>query len=171
MATSTLIALDEYLQTSYRPDCDWVDGEVRERNMGDGPHAYLQTFFVKYFGPREEQLGVEVFCERRMEVSPTRFRVPDVMLVRHGDTLERIVRTPPLLCIEVLSPDDTLDSMQDRVDDSLGMGVEHIWILNPRKRTAFRADTGGFHTVEELVVPGTGIRVATQEVFAGLDRG
>ena len=114
---------------------------------------------------------MEVFCERRMQVSPTRFRVPDVMLVRESKLLERIVRTPPLLCIEVLSPDDTLDSMQDRIDDYLAMGVAHIWILNPRKRRAFVADAQGLHAVEELAVPGTEVRVSTREVFAGLDRG
>ncbi len=171
MATSTLVPLSEYLRTGYRPDCDWIDGEVRERNRGDGPHSYLQTFFVKYFGAREKELHVEVFCERRMQVSPTRFRIPDVMLVREGNVLERIVHTPPLLCIEVLSPDDTLDSMQDRIDDYLAMGVEHIWVLNPRKRRGFVADTQGLHAVEELAVPGTEIRVSTQEIFAGLDRG
>ena len=30
-----LIPVDEYLRTSYRPDCDYVDGEVLERNSGD----------------------------------------------------------------------------------------------------------------------------------------
>ena len=171
MATSTLAPLSEYLRTSYRPDCDWIDGEVQERNMGDGPHSYLQSFFMKYLGAREKELHVEAFCERRMQVSPTRFRVPDVMLVQEGNLLERIVRTPPLLCIEVLSPDDTLDSMQDRIDDYLAMGVEHIWILNPRNRRAFVANAQGLHAVEELAVPGTLIRVATREVFAGLNRG
>ena len=126
---------------------------------------------MKYLGAREKELHVELFCERRMQVSPTRFRVPDVMLVREGNLLERIVRTPPLVCIEVLSPDDTLDSMQDRIDDYLAMGVEHIWSLNPRNRRAYVADAQGLHAVEELAVPGTGIRVATQEVFAGLNRG
>ena len=173
MATSTLVPLSEYLQASYRPDCDWMDGELRERNMGDIPHSYVQSFFMKHLGAREKELQIELFCECRMQVSPTRFRVPDVLIMREGDLdgSERIVRTPPLLCIEVLSPDDTLDSMQDRIDDYLAMGVEHIWILNPRNRRAYVADAQGLHAVEELAVPGTGIRVATQEVFAGLDRG
>ena len=34
---TTPISLEEYLNTSYRPDCDWVDGEVRERNGGGRP--------------------------------------------------------------------------------------------------------------------------------------
>ncbi len=167
-----MVALSEYLRTSYRPDCDWIDGEIQERNMGDIPHSYVQSFFMKHLGAREKELQVELFCECRVQVSPTRFRVPDVLLMREGDLdgSERVVRTPPLVCIEVLSPDDTLDLMQDRIDDYLAMGVKHIWILNPRNRRAYVASAQGLHAIEELTVPGTEIRVATQVVFAGLDR-
>jgi hypothetical protein len=38
MATNVLIPVSEYLKTSYSPDCDYVDGEVQERNLGEsGP--------------------------------------------------------------------------------------------------------------------------------------
>ena len=33
-----MISIDEYLHTSFRPDCDFVDGEVRERNVGMRRH-------------------------------------------------------------------------------------------------------------------------------------
>ncbi len=35
MATKALIPVSEYLRTSYSPDCDYVDGEVQERNLGE----------------------------------------------------------------------------------------------------------------------------------------
>jgi hypothetical protein len=34
MAATTQIPLSEYLATSYRPDREYVDGEIRERNVG-----------------------------------------------------------------------------------------------------------------------------------------
>jgi hypothetical protein len=35
MTTSpVLIPVEEYLRTVYRPNCDFIDGEVQERNMG-----------------------------------------------------------------------------------------------------------------------------------------
>ena len=43
MSTKSLISVAEYLNTSYRPDCDYVNGEVRERNLGEMEHARLQT--------------------------------------------------------------------------------------------------------------------------------
>jgi hypothetical protein len=37
-----LISLEEYLSTVYEVDCDYVDGEVLERNTGDRDHSWLQ---------------------------------------------------------------------------------------------------------------------------------
>jgi hypothetical protein len=37
-------SLSEYLQTSYHPDRDYVDGEVQERNLGEFDHAAVQVF-------------------------------------------------------------------------------------------------------------------------------
>ena len=48
MATSTLISVAEYLSTSYRPDCDYVDGEVQERNLGEYDHANIQAFSIEF---------------------------------------------------------------------------------------------------------------------------
>ncbi len=43
MATSTRLSLLEYMKTSYRPDREYVDGELRERNVGKWEHARLQA--------------------------------------------------------------------------------------------------------------------------------
>ncbi len=43
MPARTLISVEEYLATSYRPDCDYVDGEVVERNLGEWDHSRLQS--------------------------------------------------------------------------------------------------------------------------------
>ena len=37
MAT-TQVSLEEYLRTHYEPDCDYVDGELEERNTGELEH-------------------------------------------------------------------------------------------------------------------------------------
>jgi len=42
MASATQIPVLEYLQNSYRPDREYVDGEVRERNAAQWEHARLQ---------------------------------------------------------------------------------------------------------------------------------
>ena len=42
MSTATPISVEEYLATSYRPDCDFVDGQLIERNLGTKDHSKLQ---------------------------------------------------------------------------------------------------------------------------------
>ena len=46
MATSTSLSLSEYMKTSYRPDREFVDGELRERNVGKWEHARLQALLA-----------------------------------------------------------------------------------------------------------------------------
>ncbi len=170
MATSTLVPLNEYLQTSYRPDCDWIDGEVKERNGGEGQHSNIQKFFIVYFAIRAEELGVQVWPEQRVQVAATRFRVPDVTVMRASDPFEAIITVAPLLCIEILSKDDRMSEIEERAMDYLAMGVPMVWIVDPLRRTAFVSDASGQRQVaEELTVPRTGIRVTVAEVFAELD--
>ena len=134
MATSVMVPLAVYLTTDYSPDCEWVRGEVRERNMGDGLHSVVQAFLIRYLGAREEEWGVEARPELRVQVSAENFRVPDVLLVRAGDPFELIVRTAPLLCVEILSPDDRMVDMREKVKDYHGMGVQTVWVIDPRRR-------------------------------------
>jgi hypothetical protein len=42
MTTALHIPLNEYLGNSYRPDREYVDGEIRERNVGKWEHARVQ---------------------------------------------------------------------------------------------------------------------------------
>src|SRR4026208_305377 len=43
MSTRVLMNVEEYLRTSFEgSDCEYLDGEVVERNMGELPHADVQ---------------------------------------------------------------------------------------------------------------------------------
>ncbi|MEP7354437.1 MAG: Uma2 family endonuclease [Acidobacteriota bacterium] len=132
-----LVSVAEYVRTAYSPDCDYVDGEIQERNLGEQDHSRLQKKLIMYLGFRESQWGVEVFPEQRVQVSPTRFRIPDVCVVV-GEPDGKIFRKPPFLCIEVLSPEDRLSRVRDRVDDYLRMGVAYIWVLDPETKVAYQ---------------------------------
>jgi Uma2 family endonuclease len=136
MASHKLISVEEYLRTSYRPDCDYVDGEVLERNMGEKSHAKLQKAILLYLSGREKELGIWVIQEQRVQVSVKRFRIPDIC-VTLGEPNEEILRQPPFICIEVLSPEDRWPRIQQRIDDYLAMGVPYVWVLDPSTKTAY----------------------------------
>src|SRR4051794_16065793 len=128
MATGTLVSVEEYLNTSYESDCDYVDGEIVERNVGEWDHSRLQGAFIGYFRQAEKQTGLLVAPELRVQVMPTRFRVPDVCLVMAPGPQEQILRTPPFLCIEILSKDDRYSATQEKIDDYLNFGVKYVWV-------------------------------------------
>jgi Uma2 family endonuclease len=150
MAAGSLVSIHEYLSTSYRPDCDYVDGVVLERNLGEYDHARLQRALVVYFDNRRKEWGIDVVPEQRVQVSPTRFRVPDVCVIVDDGPPEQIFRTPPLICVEILSKDDRLSEMQERIDDYLDFGVRYVWILDPSRRKAWRCTPAGMLETDEL---------------------
>ena len=172
MATAALIPVAEYLATSYRPDRDYVDGEVRERNLGEKPHSALQTFLASIFLNNEQVWQLDAFVEWRVQVAPTRFRIPDLCVLPAGPT-GPILRTPPLLCVEILSPGDSLGDMQERIDDYLHFGVEHIWLIDPVRRLAWTADAAGLHPVRPdgtFVIEGTRVSISVALLYARLDK-
>jgi Uma2 family endonuclease len=173
VATSTqvVIPISEYLGTTYRPDCDWIDGEVKERNVGEQSHARIQAFFAYLFRLHSSEWGIRVLVEQRVQISTTRFRIPDVCAIPLPAPIEEIVRTPPLLCIEILSRDDRMSDIQERVEDYLAMGVPTVWVVDPRRRRAYTAIPSGAlePAPTALTVAGTDIRVPIPDIFAELD--
>lgn len=123
-----------YLRTSYSPDCEYLDGVVVERNVGEWEHSRPMTVLAVHLGGLEHALGIYVAIALRVQVSPTRFRVPDVCVLR-GNPGEQILTSPPFLVIEILSPEDRMRDMQQRVNDYLEFGISNIWVIDPKTRT------------------------------------
>lgn len=161
----------EYLRTSWSPDREFVDGRIEQRNLGEKEHSAIQTYLAFLFTLKRSEWGIRVFAELRAQTRSTRFRVPDVLVTRAGDQFERYVTQPPLIAIEILSPEDRLSAMQEKAAEYDQFGIEHIWIIDPERRCAYRYTGSSLEEVREgeLTVPGTPIRVALGEMFAELD--
>ncbi len=171
MASPVLIPVSEYLNTTYRPDRDYVDGELKERNLGETPHATAQGVIAAIFLANRKAWQVRPFTEQRIQTSPKRFRVADVCVLRFGAPPGPIVRTPPLVCVEVLSPEQSLADIQGVVNDYLNMGVENIWVLDPVRRLAWTATAKGFQPLssQEFSVDRTSIRILLADIYEELD--
>jgi Uma2 family endonuclease len=167
---TTFVPLAEYLATSYQPDRDYLEGEVRERTLGERPHSLVQAYFTRIFGMNGREWQIWVQPEQRVQVRPERYRVPDICVLRRDEPFENIVTHPPLLCIEILSPGDSLRDLQERVNDYAAMGVQHIWAVDPAGRRAYLASPNGFVQPQsrELTIPGTPIHISLDELFAEL---
>jgi Uma2 family endonuclease len=166
METRTLIPVEVYLTSVYRPDCDYVDGEVLERNLGEKDHGRLQVKFGAYFLARQSQWNTFVIVEQRVQVRPGRYRIPDVCVIL-GDTDEQILTTPPFLCIEILSRDDRMHRVQERIKDYFEMGVPNVWIADPALRCAYEVAPGGdLHPVTDILrTNNPSLEVPLAEIF------
>jgi Uma2 family endonuclease len=157
MSAPTLVRVEEYLATSYRPDCDFLDGELIERNVGTKDHSNLQGQILAWFHNRRRELRLNVFPGQRIQVGPRRYRIPDVCVVPLPEPDEQIFTRPPYICIEVLSPDDSFPKLQSRFDDYLKRGVPNIWVFDPASRRAWSiAREGHFEALDGILCTSDG---------------
>jgi Uma2 family endonuclease len=171
-ATSPFVSIEEYLRTDYEPDADYVDGRIEERSVGEWDHGDVQGEIYSIFKRNAKEWGIRTAPEIRVQTSPTRFRVPDVCVVSASEPRQQIVRSAPLLCIEVLSPEDRFARVVRRYQDFLAMGVREVWIFDPASRTAHVLHSDGTtsqHREGALRLEGTPIELQVAEVFGVLD--
>jgi Uma2 family endonuclease len=94
---------------------------------------------------QEKQWGIEVLPEQRVQLTPTRFRIPDICVLSPGAPRENVVRHPPFLCIEILSKDDSMADIMERVEEYLAMGVPNVWVIEPLRRRGYHFTAEGMH--------------------------
>ena len=171
MSTAALVGLQEYLRTTYHPDCDYVDGVLVERNVGQTDHSKLQRGLIVWFDSRSRELRLAPFPEQRVKISARRFRVTDLCVVALPEPDEQIFTQPPYICIEILSPDDTFPSLQERFDDYLAMGVPNIWVLDPASRRGWRVSREGhLEALDGILRTGDGrVEMQIADLFASND--
>ena len=166
---SPQISLEQYLHTSYEPDREYIDGEVVEKNMGKFSHARVQALLAAWFGNHEREWNAICATEWRTRVSEKRVRIPDLVVVADGEQPD-VLEAPPLLFVEILSPDDTFSGTQRRAADYFQMGARAVWIIDPESRTGWVGTGSAWSETERLQVPGTPIHVELGTLFANLDR-
>jgi len=170
MATAaSVISVEEYLSHTYEPDCDYVDGHLEERNVGETDHSWLQMAVSGYFYARRKEWNITVLPEQRVQMKRTRYRVPDVCIVLGPKPTEQILTKPPFLCIEVLSPEDRMTRVKIRIADYLAMGVPFVWVLDPQTREAYVATSAaGLREVKSGVLRTENpvLEVPLAEIFA-----
>jgi Uma2 family endonuclease len=167
MKTGALIPVEEYLRTTYWPDCDYVDGEVLERNLGERDHSRIQRELIFFFRSRQQAWKVFVFPEQRVQVGSKRFRVPDICVYLGEEPKDQIFRTPPFICVEILSLEDRWERIQQKIDDYLKFGVPYVWVLNPRELRAWSYTSGGSTEIRDgfLRTENPSFAVPVAEIF------
>jgi Uma2 family endonuclease len=167
-----LISVEEYLSTGYEPDCEYDDGVIVERNLGEFEHSFLQTILAAIFTNNMDPWGVFGLTEQRIQIKASKFLIPDLCVLRLDAPAEDILTHPPLIAIEIMSPEDNIRRVARKAAEYILFGVEYVWIIDPQARVAYRGTATALERISdgELSVPGTSILIRIGELFEKLDR-
>ncbi len=168
MATASVarrleISVETYLETSYKPDRDYVDGELERRHVGEDIHSAWQSAVMKLFF-RYEDWPVLVRPEIRIKISGRRYRVADVAILDERSPRDPVVIQPPLAVFEVVSRKDRYSRITARLADFESLGVPQIWLLDPKRGTMQRFVDGELQPGAEFVLEAQGIRFPMERV-------
>jgi Uma2 family endonuclease len=125
MSTKVQMDVEEYLRTSFDgSDCEYLDGEIVERNMGELPHGDVQVNLAVLLRQLRRQLGIRVVTEIRIQIHSRRYRVADIAVWRDDNIGGNIPAVPPFLaggCCAGRTPGPGDDDNRTRSGaDSLG---------------------------------------------------
>ncbi len=140
LAGATLISVEEYLRTDYKPACDYIDGVLRQKSMPTFKHSELQfaiCALVRRCGGFTA--GPELTCRLR----EGKYLVPDVAVQRLGEVQDPYPKEPVHLCVEVLSPQDRFSDTVAKCDEYHAWGVPYCWIVDPDQRQCWEYHLGG----------------------------
>jgi len=149
VGVETPISVEQYLSTSYDPDMEYVDGVLEERSVGDWQHSLVQMNVG--FHLRRKYPNIKVLTELRSSVTATRFRLPDIT-VTLASPGTKILWEAAFLVVEILSEDDRMTKVMERLEDFAAKGVPHIWLFDPRLKKMSVYRRGDLREVMEQVI-------------------
>ena len=165
MGAKSAISAEQYLRTSF-PDLDkeYRDGEIVERSLPDYFHAKAQGLLVAFFAALRKRLPVFVCPELRLRVREGLYLIPDVSIFHPIEPQVRVPDTPPLVAIEVLSPDDRLTKVREKLEEYRTWGVPHVWLVDPYTKRMYICEPG-LKEVTSLRIPELGIEITPTDIF------
>jgi Uma2 family endonuclease len=146
MATveTRLRTAEEFYEWTNRPEnedkkCDLVRGEIEETSKPGKRHGVIGANVVWVLGNFVRQRQKGYICSNDtgvvVERNPDTVRGPDVLLFEAAQRIEDVEikygEKPPVLAVEVLSPNDTAGKVMERITDQLHFGTKLVWLLDP----------------------------------------
>ena len=143
MATGALVSEQEYLSTTYKPSCDFIDGVLRQKPMPTWKHSLVQghlTALINRFG---EFLAGSEFT---VKIRTGEYLVPDVAVQRRDYIQDPYAIDPIHLCAEILSSQDRFSVAIAKCEEYHAWGVGITWIIDPESRRAWEFCKGDLPT-------------------------
>jgi Uma2 family endonuclease len=165
LPSTPLVTVEDYLNSAYDPDVEFVDGVLVERNVGDWLHSLVQSNVL--FALRRKYPHLKVVAELRSSVTGTRYRLPDVCVLLAAPKTKYLMDAA-FLVVEILSEGDVMSVVIEKLKEYAGKGVQNIWLIDPRLQlicmyrppTLIEIEGGGIATADGSV------ELSRSEIFA-----
>lgn len=162
-----------------------VEGQLREKPMTvrNRFHSRVMVRIAKFLDnwndlrpePRGQVLCGEVGCRLRRNPDSTYgldvvYVAANLVVQESGETT--LIDGVPTLIVEILSPSNTMEAIDEKIDVYQKVGVPLIWVIDPHDRTVtiYRLDAEPelVNITQELTAEPhlPGFRVAVKEFFA-----
>ena len=164
MGAKTGLSVEEYLHTSF-PDLDreYRDGELVERSLPDYLHGKTQLLLGAFFTALRKQLSIFPCSDTRVKVRAGRYVIPDVAVFWPNEPVG-VPETPPLVAIEILSPDDRLSEVRNKLEEYKTWGVAHVWLVDPHSRRMYTCENGLVET-QSLKIAELNLELTGADIF------
>ena len=164
MGARTAISIERYLHTTF-PDVarEYRDGEIVERSLPDYLHGRVQGAIFAFFWALRTELALFPCVETRMRLRSSLVLIPDVA-VFYPDEPARVPDTPPLVVAEVLSIDDRLTAVREKLEEYRAWGVPHVWLVDPHGKRLYMCEKG-LVEVTSLKIPDLSIELLPNRIF------
>jgi Uma2 family endonuclease len=134
-AESTLVSVEKYLRTNYKPACDYIDGVLHQKPMPTRKHGSTQARLAQLINECSPDLDAET--EVNVRIREGKYLVPDLIVQERDRIQDPYPSEPVYLCVEVLSPDDRLSVVVSKCEDYAAWGVQTSWIVDPESQRAW----------------------------------
>lgn len=172
----TATEADAVRVTEKERSCELINGTLVEKAMG-APEGFVTTLLINllcgFVLPR--RLGIIFTPDVHFRMQHGNLRMPDTSFTRRDrlpNPLPQVGGWCPDLCVEVLSPDNTVAEMLLKRQEYFASGCRLVWEINPRTRTAIVYTSADAGTPADIldgtpVLPGFTLRLA--DLFAEFD--
>src|SRR5262249_23915689 len=139
-----LLTAEQFYDWANRPEnrgrvCELERGVIVEMSRPGKRHGMVCANVTRILGNYVAQRKKGYVCSNDtgviVERNPDTVRGPDVLLFEDAESAEQVEegygKTPPLLAVEVLSPNDTYGKVSARIEQQLRFGAKQVWVLDP----------------------------------------
>jgi Uma2 family endonuclease len=159
------VTVQTYLHTSFpNPDREYRDGKLVARSLPDYLHSKTQGLVGAFFAQLCHQLPIYPALSVRLKLRESLYLIPDVAVFHPTEPQQPVPDTAPLIAIEVLSLDDKLTKVREKLEEYRAWGVPHVWLVDPHSKRLYTCDAGLIE-VPTLGIPELGVEVTPADIF------